>query len=114
MRPGPIARRWGLPDLSILNPVLKAGPAATTLAVVAFSSIAAGMIATIRTGKWLPRVVLVTGAVVWPLPDHPLQGPVVAKLSYLHGIHLADLLSILALVVAVIPWRRIRAAMTRG
>lgn len=104
--------RWGVPDLSILNPVLKAGPVATTLAVVAFSSMAAGMIGTIRTGKWLPRVVLVAGAMIWPLPDHPLQGPVVVKLSYLHGIHLADLLSIVAVLVAAIPWLHLRAALT--
>jgi hypothetical protein len=101
-----VIKRLGFPDLSWANPLLKPGAAATSLAMVAFGSMVIGFVMTVRTGKWLPRVLLIAGALVWPLPDHPWQGPVAIKLSYLHGIHVADLLSVIAIIAAVVPWRR--------
>jgi len=103
-----VIKRLGFPDLSWANPILKPGAAATSLATVAFGSMVIGLVMTVRTGKWLPRVLLIAGALVWPLPDHPWQGPVAIKLSYLHGIHVADLLSVIAIIAAVVPWRRRR------
>lgn len=63
---------------------------------------------TTRDGSWWWRVVLVCASAIWPLPDHPLQGPVIIKLSYYHGVHLADLLSVAGFIVAALPWRRLR------
>jgi hypothetical protein len=72
--------------------------------IVALGSLAAmsvGTVGTTRRGHWPSRILLIAGALVWPVPDHPLQGPVVLKLSYLHGIHVADLLSLVAIALAL-------------
>lgn len=84
------------------------GRRATAMALAAFMTMAVSGTGTIRTGAWWWRVLLVAASVIWPLPDHPFQGPVVSKLSYQHGIHLADLLSIVGCAIAVVPWRRLR------
>lgn len=78
--------------------------AAGSLALMVF-----GAVGTIVTGRWYWRVILVAAALIWPLPDHPWQGPVVLRLGYSHGVHVADLLSVVALTVAAIPWSRSRA-----
>lgn len=98
--------------LARFDPVLTSGPIATAIAATVFTVIAAGAVGTIRTGRWPYRVMLVLGALAWPLPDHPLQGPVVLQLSYLHGVHLADLVSVAAVVMAVLPWRRLNRSDT--
>jgi len=95
--------------LARFDPVLTSGPIATTIAATVFALILAGAVGNIRTGRWPYRVMLDIGAFAWPLPDHPLQGRVVLQLTYLHGVHLADLLSGAAVVVAVLPWRRHRS-----
>lgn len=60
-----------------------------------------GTVGTTLRGHWPSRILLIAGALVWPVPDHPLQGPVVLELSYLHGIHVADLLSLVAIALAL-------------
>lgn len=89
-----------------LEPILASGPLATAAAAAVLAVMIVGAIGTIRTGRLPYRALLVLGALLWPLPDHPLQGPVVLPLSYRHGVHLADLLSIVAVVVAALPWKR--------
>lgn len=71
-----------------------------------------GAILTIRTGRWYGRVVLVVGAVLWPLPDQDWQGPVVLRIGGGHGVHLVDLLSVAAVVVSVLRWPRHRSRPT--
>ena len=92
--------------LASFDPFFISGPWATAIAVAALLAMLGGGLGTIRSGRWAYRALLICGALLWPLPDHPLQGPVVIKLSYLHGIHLADLVSIAAIGVAILPWRR--------
>jgi hypothetical protein len=84
------------------------GRRATALALAAFVTMVVAGTGTIRTGAWWWRVMLLAASAIWPLPDHPFQGPVVSKLSYQHGIHLADLLSIVGFAIAIVPWRRLR------
>lgn len=91
--------------LGSLGRFLQPGPVATTLAVSALTLMAAGAVGTLRSGRWPYRLALATGAALWPLPDHEFQGPVVLALSWNHGVHLSDLLSLLALAVAVVPAR---------
>lgn len=76
------------------------------LALVALGLMVTGAIGTIRSGRWYARTVLLVGAALWPLPDQSWQGPVVAALGGGHGIHLTDLLSVVAGVIAIIPWAR--------
>ncbi len=38
-------------------------------------------------------------AVAWATIDHPLEGPVVLKITWNHGIHLGDPLGLIPLVV---------------
>ena len=90
-----------------IETLLTSGALATTIAALIGSVIVACAIATVRTGRWPFRLLLALSALVWPLPDHPLQGPVVLKISYYHGVHLADMVSIVALAVALLPWNRI-------
>jgi hypothetical protein len=93
-------------DLPLLNSVVNRGPKATALAALTLLSMMIATVGTIRTGHWTFRLVLLLAAAVWPLPDHPLQGPILVSLSYQHGVHLADLLSVLAVITAVLPFRR--------
>lgn len=95
-----------LPDLSKFDPLFRAGPLATGIAVVALALMVVGAIGTIRTGRWFWRAALIGGALGWPFPDHPFQGPILVGLSYHHGIHVADLISVVAVLFAVLPWRR--------
>jgi len=94
--------------LARLDPLLQPGPIATALAIIALGLVIAGTVGTLATGRWYYRLILLAGAALWPLPDHQLQGPVILPLSYQHGVHLTDLLSVVAVVIAVIPGRRAR------
>ena len=86
---------------------LRPGPLADVLGLTALGLMVYGFVETIRTRSWVPRVALVAGCLLWPLPEHPLLGPVIVSLSYAHGVHLMDLLS-LSVVVAALPRRRSR------
>ncbi|WP_420116496.1 hypothetical protein [Micromonospora sp.] len=97
-----------MPDLGVLDPLTRRGPAADAIAVGALVVMVVAAVGTVRTGRWYWRALLLAGALVWPLPDHPFQGPILLDLSYRHGVHLADLLSVVAAVVAILPWRRLR------
>ena len=83
-------------------------PGATVLAILALALMMIGVVLTIRTGRWYGRVTLIVGAFLWPLPDQGWQGPVVLRFGGGHGVHLVDLLSLAAFVVAVLPWPRSR------
>lgn len=96
-----------------MNPLLHEEPGATGLALVAIAAMLVGAIVTIRSGRWYGRVMLVVGAAAWPLPDHDWQGPILLVRDG-HGIHLLDLLSLVAVVIAVTPWRRIRTRARSG
>jgi hypothetical protein len=91
-----------------VDPLLHEEPGASILALVALALMVVGAIGTIRTGRWSSRGILLVGAVLWPLPDQSWQGPVVAALGGGHGIHLTDLLSVVAGVIAILPWPRRR------
>ena len=111
--PGPlqaIVRFVGraLPDLPDLGRLTSPGPVATGVAATALVGMVSGMAGTLGTGRWRWRTLLVASSLVWPFPDHPFQGPVLVTVSYLHGIHAADLLSLLGLGVAVARPRRSR------
>ncbi|TKV61676.1 hypothetical protein FDO65_09025 [Nakamurella flava] len=97
-----------LPDLSFLDPWTRPGPVADIWAFASLTAMIVASVAVIRGGRWPWRVVLVLAAGSWPLPDHPAQGPILFDLSYQHGVHAADLLSVVAVVVAVLPWGRFR------
>ena len=88
-----------------LDAVFRDGPLAHVLAACSFVAMLLGAIGTIRTGRWWFRLLLIAGALIWPLPDHPLQGPIIASLSFTHGAHAADLISVLGLATALTPWR---------
>ncbi len=68
---------------------------------VAVAALVVGTVWVIRSRRLASRLVLVVGALLWPLPDHPFLGPVILTLSYDHGVHVADLLSVPALVLAL-------------
>lgn len=101
-----------LPDLGALDPLTRRGPVADAITVATLVVMVVAAIGTIRTGRWYWRVLLVAAALVWPLPDHPWQGPILLNLSYRHGVHVTDLLSVVAAVVAVLPWQRLRRPRT--
>lgn len=90
-----------------VDPLLHEEPGATYLALLAFVLMLLGAVLTIRTGRWYGRIILVVGAILWPLPDQDWQGPVVLSFGANHGVHLADLLSLVAVGIAVCPWRRV-------
>ena len=89
-----------------VDPLLHEEPGATCLALAAFLLMTVGAVLTIRTGRWYGRALLILGAALWPLPDQDWQGPVVLRLGGGHGVHLVDLLSLVAVGIAVYPWRR--------
>lgn len=101
--------KWPSP-MARFDPLLASGPVATSIAACIVVVMAICAIGTVLTRRWSFRACLMLCALLWPLPDHPFQGPVVIKISYLHGIHLADLLSLAAMTVAVLPWHRMRPA----
>jgi hypothetical protein len=79
----------------------------TGLVAAALLGIIAGMVGTLSRGGWHWRALLVICSLVWPFPQHPLEGPVLVVLSakYRLGVHVADLLSLVGLAVAV-AWPR--------
>jgi len=78
------------------------GAFAPIVAAASLATMVIGAVGTIRSGRWIPRLVLMAGAMLWPLPEHVLQGPVLLQVTPLHGVHAADLLSILALGLAAL------------
>jgi len=111
--PGPlqsIVRFIGraIPDLPDLSWLTTPGPVASGVAAASFIGMVAGAGGTIASGGWRWRTLLVVSSLVWPFPDHPFQGPVLVTVSYLHGVHAADLLSVLGLTIAVVRPRRSR------
>lgn len=84
-----------------LPSLLVSGALADVVALGSLAAMAVGVVDLVRHGRWPGRLLLVAGAIVWPVPEHPLQGPVIVKLSYFHGIHAADFLSVAALAIAV-------------
>jgi hypothetical protein len=52
------------------------------------------------SAKRTAALALVVAAVVWAFVNGPVEGPVLAKLTPDHGVTLADLGSVLAVVVA--------------
>lgn len=90
---------------SILTALLHRGPVASLFAGLVLVTMVGGSWGVIRTGRWGFRLVLVIVAGLWPWPDHDLQGPILMTLSYRHGIHLSDLLSVVAIAIAVLPVR---------
>lgn len=97
-----------LPDLGFLDPWTRPGPVADVWALASVTVMIVASVAVVRGGRWPWRVALVLAAASWPLPDHPAQGPVLFDLSYQHGVHAADLLSVAAVAIAVAPWGRLR------
>ena len=89
-----------------VDPLLHEEPGATYLALFAGLLMVCGAILTIRNGRWYGRAVLILGAILWPLPDQDWQGPVVLRFGGGHGVHLVDLLSVVAVGIAVYPWHR--------
>ena len=96
-----------------VDPLLHEEPGATCLALLALALMVLGAFLTVRSGRWYGRAILLLGAALWPLPDQSWQGPVVVGFGNGHGVHLTDLLSVAAVVVAVLPWDRIRAGSPR-
>lgn len=102
------------PDVGFLEPLTRPGPIADTWAGVALLVMIVASVAVVRGAGRPWRVALVLAAASWPLPDHPAQGPVLFDLSHQHGVHAADLLSVVAVIVAVVPWGRLRRPDRRG
>jgi hypothetical protein len=96
-----------------VDPLLHEEPGATCLAVLALVLMVVGAVLTIRSGRWYGRAVLILGGSLWPLPDLDWQGPVVLPLGGGHGVHLVDLLSVVAVGIALFPWRRAATASDR-
>lgn len=105
--------RDALPDLSFLDPLTRPGPVADVWAAASLIVMIGSVVMVVRGGRWPWRVVLLLAAASWPLPDHPAQGPILLDLSYQHGVHAADLLSVVAAIVAVLPWHRSARARNR-
>jgi hypothetical protein len=97
-----------VPSLSVLT----TGALADVLAVASLTAMGVGAADLVRHGRLSGRLLLVAGALVWPFPEHPLQGPVIVDLSYLHGVHASDLLSLVALALAV-TWPPERGSASR-
>ena len=92
--------------LARLDPLFRLGPVASTLAFIALTLLIAGTVGTLTSGRWYHRLILLIGAALWPLPDHEFQGPVILSMSYQHGVHLTDLLTVIASLIALLPSRR--------
>lgn len=102
-----------VPDLPDLRWLTTPGPVASGVATASLLGMVAGLAGTLGSGSWRWRTLLVASSLVWPFPDHPFQGPVLVTVSYLHGVHAADLLSLVGLSVAVLRPRRSRARTRR-
>ena len=77
----------------------------TSLAAASLIGIVAGITGTVRGGGWRWRTLLVVCSLTWPFPRHPFEGPVLVTLVQEHGLHAADLVSLLGLTVAL-AWPR--------
>jgi hypothetical protein len=101
-------RRWW-------DPLIHEAPWANRLASAALLLMAIGAVLTIWRGRWYARLMLLLGAVIWPLPDYDVipRGEVILIVIPGHGLHSADMLSIVAVVVALIPWAGIWRAIGR-
>jgi hypothetical protein len=102
-----------IPDLPDLQWLTTPGPVASGVAAASFIGLVAGTAGTIGNGGWPWRTLLVASSLVWPFPDHVFQGPVLVTVSYLHGVHAADMLSVVGLAIAL-AWPRRRRARARG
>jgi len=89
-----------------LERLVSSGVLAGPLLVFAVLALTVGTLWTVGSGRVAARLLLLAGAVTWPLPDRPYLGPVIAKVSYAHGLHLTDLVSVAAVGLVVLrPWR---------
>jgi hypothetical protein len=52
---------------------------------------------------------LVVCAVIWPFVNGPLEGNIIVRIDGAHGITVSDLLTVIALLLAVIKFRQMRA-----
>jgi hypothetical protein len=66
-----------------------------------------------KPNRWSILAVL-TFALIWPFVNGPLEGNLLLKLSSTHAITASDLLSVLAVVIALVQGIRIRRARRRG
>jgi hypothetical protein len=66
-----------------------------------------------KPNRWSILAVL-TFALIWPFVNGPLEGNLLLKVSSTHGITVSDLLSVLAVVIALVQGMRIRRARRRG
>jgi hypothetical protein len=66
-----------------------------------------------KPNRWSILAVL-TSALIWPFVNEPLEGNILLKLSNSHGITVSDLLSVLAVVIALVQGIRIRRARRRA
>jgi hypothetical protein len=97
------------------DPLIHGEPWANRLALMALLLMVIGAVLTVWRGRWYARLMLLLGAAVWPLPDHDLipRGQTVLILIPGHGLHAADLLSFVAVGIALIPWATIWRAIGR-
>ena len=102
-----------MPDLPDISWLTTPGPVASGVAAASVLGMVAGAAGTLGSGGWRWRTLLVVSSLVWPFPDHPFQGPVLVTVSYMHGVHAADLLALLGLAIAVARPRRSRGR-TKG
>ena len=66
-----------------------------------------------KPNKWSILAVLAF-ALIWPFVNGVLEGNLLLTLSSTHGITVSDLLSVLAVVIALVQAIRIRRARRRG
>jgi hypothetical protein len=66
-----------------------------------------------KPNRWSILAVL-TFALIWPFVNGILEGNLLLKLSSIHGITVSDLLSVLAVVIALVQGIGIRRARRRG
>ena len=66
-----------------------------------------------KPNKWSILAVLAF-ALIWPFVNGMLEGNLLLTLSSTHGITVSDLLSVLAVVIALVQAIRIRRARRRG
>jgi hypothetical protein len=66
-----------------------------------------------KPNRWSILAVL-TFALIWPFVNGILEGNLLLKLSSTRGITVSDLLSVLAVVIALVQAIRIRRARRRG
>ncbi|BBY28633.1 hypothetical protein [Mycolicibacterium sediminis] len=83
-------------------------PAGLLYGLVALIALAASAAWCAIAPRPLSLGVLLTSAVVWPLTNGPLEGPVLWTLSADHGITVSDLLSVAAVALAAVEFRRMR------